>query len=195
MNVSHQELEGLAGRIRACTLCAGLPLGPKPIFQFSSRAKILIVGQAPGRITHEKGIPFDDPSGVRLRSWLGLSTDQFYDPAKVAIVPMGFCFPGTGKGGDLPPRPECVSQWRASVLGALQSVELTVIIGRYAMDWHLPHLKKKSVTQVVQGWEDYWPEKVVLPHPSPRNNRWLKSNPWFDAKVLPSLQLRVEKML
>jgi uracil-DNA glycosylase len=126
---------------------------------------------------------------------LGLSTDQFYDSEKVAIIPMGFCFPGTGKGGDLPPRAECAVKWRAMILGALQSVELTVIIGRYSMDWHLPHLKKQSVTQVVKNWRDYWPEKIVLPHPSPRNNRWLKSNPWFDADVLPELRSRIETAL
>jgi len=195
MSISLGKLEELVTEIRACTICADLPLGPKPIFQFNSKAKILIVGQAPGRITHEKGIPFNDPSGVRLRDWLGLSADQFYNPDIVAIVPMGFCYPGTSKAGDLPPRDECAQAWRAKILNTLQSIELTVIIGRYALDWHLPHVKKKTVTQAVQNWQEYWPEKIVLPHPSPRNNRWLRSNPWFVEDVIPALRSQIQRVL
>ena len=186
--------DNLASNIQACTLCEGLPLGPRPIVQFSANAKLLIVGQAPGRITHAKGIPFDDPSGDRLRAWLGVDRDAFYDKQKIAIVPMGFCFPGTTKGGDLPPRSECAPTWRDQVLKSLNSVELTLIIGRYAIDWHLPKFGKSTVTEAVRSWKDVWPSQLILPHPSPRNNRWLKQNPWFEQDVVPALQKRVGKM-
>jgi uracil-DNA glycosylase len=152
---------------------------------------VLIVGQAPGRITHRKGVPFDDPSGDRLREWLGVSRDTFYDASKIAIVPMGFCFPGTGKNGDLPPRTECAGTWRDKVMQTLVSVEFSIVIGRFAIDWHLPRYAKHSVTQAVQSWQDVWPKQIVLPHPSPRNNRWLKSNPWFSTELIPRLQERV----
>ena len=185
------DTQTLLRRVRACTICADLPLGPRPILQISDTAKVLIVGQAPGRITHHKGHPFDDPSGDRLRAWLGIDRDVFYDAQKVAILPMGFCFPGTGKGGDLPPRPECAQAWRDQILGRLVAVELTLIVGRYAIDWHLPDHAKSSVTQAVQSWREVWPSKLILPHPSPRNNRWLKTNPWFEAEVIPALQDRV----
>ncbi len=185
----------LLGRIRACRVCEDLPLGPRPIVQFSSASKILIVGQAPGRITHHKGIPFDDPSGDRLREWLGVSRDTFYDASTFAILPMGFCFPGTGKSGDLPPRTACAVTWRDQVLKALVSVELTIVIGRYAIDWHLPEYARRSVTEAVKGWSYLWPTQIILPHPSPRNNRWLKSNPWFTNQLLPELQDRVQAIL
>ncbi|MEO9517842.1 MAG: uracil-DNA glycosylase family protein [Paracoccaceae bacterium] len=181
--------------IRSCTICSDLPLGPRPIVQFSSTAKLLIVGQAPGRITHHKGIPFDDPSGDRLRSWLGITKETFYDSQNIAIVPMGFCFPGTGKGGDLPPRTECAEVWRDKVLNELQCIELTLVIGRYAIDWHLSHFSKHTVTSAVKSWADVWPQKLILPHPSPRNNRWLKQNPWFEKDIIPSLKHRVRTML
>ncbi|MEP3863964.1 MAG: uracil-DNA glycosylase family protein [Paracoccaceae bacterium] len=181
--------------IQSCTICTDLPLGPRPIVQFSSTAKLLIVGQAPGRITHNKGIPFDDPSGDRLRSWLGITRDTFYDSQKIAIVPMGFCFPGTGTGGDLPPRTECAKTWRNKVLSEVQGVELTLIIGRYAIDWHMPDFSKRTVTDAVKAWGDVWPQKLILPHPSPRNNRWLKQNPWFETEIIPKLQSRVQSLL
>ena len=184
----------LAAKIQACTLCEGLPLGPRPIVQFSSKAKILIVGQAPGRITHAKGIPFDDPSGERLRAWLGVDRDVFYDDQKLAIVPMGFCFPGSTKGGDLPPRSECAPAWREQILNTLDSVELTLIIGRHAIDWHLQKFGKSTVTEAVSAWKHVWPQQLILPHPSPRNNRWLKQNSWFEQEVIPTLQTRVAKM-
>ena len=192
---SSSDIAGLQGDIRACRICTDLPLGPKPIFQFSETSKVLIVGQAPGRITHNKGIPFDDPSGDRLRDWLGVDRDTFYDATKLAIVPMGFCFPGTGKGGDLPPRDECAPAWRSRILKTLGQIELTVIIGRYAIDWHLPKYKKSAVTEVVKSWWSYWPERLILPHPSPRNNRWLKQNPWFEQDVLPALRTRVSGLI
>jgi uracil-DNA glycosylase len=170
-------------------------LGPRPIVQFSANARLLIVGQAPGRITHKKGIPFDDPSGDRLRSWLGIGRDAFYDDQKLAILPMGFCFPGTGKSGDLPPRSECAPVWRDRILDMLTSVDLTLIIGRYAIDWHLPDQRARTVTQAVQNWRELWPSTLILPHPSPRNNRWLKQNPWFDEEVIPALQAKVKMLL
>jgi uracil-DNA glycosylase len=185
----------LLNEIRACRICKDLPLGPRPIVQFSSKSKLLIVGQAPGRITHEKGIPFDDPSGDRLRAWLGIDRDLFYDSEKLAIVPMGFCFPGTTKGGDLPPRNECAPAWRTKILDTLVSVELTLVIGRYAIDWHLPEFGKSTVTDAVKSWKTSWPKQLILPHPSPRNNRWLKQNPWFEDDVIPKLQSRVRQIL
>lgn len=186
-------MEKLLAEIRACHICKGLPLGPRPLLQASASARLLIAGQAPGRLTHAKGIPFDDPSGNRLRDWLGLTRDQFYCAEKVAIVPMGFCFPGAGKSGDLPPRAECAPQWRAQVLAAMPALELTLIIGRYAVAWHLPQatglpLAELSRNQTAAGTQ-------VLPHPSPRNNRWLKQNPWFEAEVLPLLRARVARLM
>lgn len=181
--------------IRACRLCEGnLPLGPRPILQIHREARILIAGQAPGRRAHESGIPFSDPSGDRLREWLGVSADTFYDRRKFAIVPMGFCYPGSSRGGDLPPRPECATTWRDRVLRDLRKVELTLVIGRYAVDWHLPNSVGKSMSHVVAGWECFWPKVLAMPHPSPRNQRWLRDNPWFTELVLPRLKKRVTEL-
>ena len=188
-------MKDLLKNIRACTHCQGLPLGPRPILQANPAAKILIVGQAPGRITHHKGVPFDDPSGDCLRAWLNIDRDTFYDETKIALIPMGFCFPGTGKGGDLPPQPECAPKWRAPILEALTNIQLTLIIGRYAIDWHAPEHSKSSVTNAAKAWQANWPKSLILPHPSPRNNRWLKTNPWFEAEVIPRLQQRVEGLI
>ncbi|MEP6066241.1 MAG: uracil-DNA glycosylase family protein, partial [Paracoccaceae bacterium] len=132
--------------------------------------------------------------GDRLRTWLGIKKEAFYDNQKIAIVPMGFCFPGTGKGGDLPPRSECAETWRNKVLDELKTVELTLIIGRYAIDWHLPEFGKSTVTHAVKSWADVWPKRLILPHPSPRNNRWLKQNPWFEQDIIPALQDRIRTM-
>jgi len=185
----------LLQEIRACRKCAEvLPLEPNPIIQVSQKAKILIVGQAPGRRVHETGIPFNDPSGDRLRDWMGISKDVFYDATKIAIVPMGFCFPGTGKSGDLPPRAECAAQWRTTLINSLTDIKLTLIIGRYAMDWHLK-THKRTVTATVEDWKNYWPDQVVLPHPSPRNNIWLKKNSWFEDEVLPPLKRKIQQLL
>lgn len=185
----------LITRIKACTICNDLPLGPKPIVQLSPEAKVLIAGQAPGQITHKKGVPFDDPSGDRLRDWLGINRETFYDATKLAVVPMGFCYPGTGKSGDLPPRIECAAQWREEVLASMTSLGLTIIIGRYAIDWHMPDMGKKTVTEVVKTWREHFPKRLILPHPSPRNNRWLKQNPWFEQEVIPQLQKRVKELI
>lgn len=172
-----------------------MPHGVRPVLQVSRTAKILIAGQAPGRRVHESGIPFDDPSGDRLRQWLGVDKATFYDAGKVAIVPMGFCYPGTGKSGDLPPRKECAVEWHAQLLSQMAQIELTVVIGQYAIDWHVPQDKKKTLTETVKNWREYWPSKLVLPHPSPRNNIWLKKNPWFEAELLPPLKDRVHGLL
>jgi len=189
------SLKSLLHQIRSCSICsAHLPLGPRPVLQISGSAQILIVGQAPGRKVHETGIPFNDASGDRLRSWLGMSREEFYDHHKVAILPMGFCFPGTGKSGDLPPRPECAATWRASLLSHLKNIKLTLVIGRYAMAYHLPD-EQGTLTETVQAWQKHWPEIVPLPHPSPRNNLWLKRNPWFEQEILPVLQQRVANIL
>ena len=192
---SDDDLRELISSVRNCTACEDLPLGPKPILQGDPSSKILIVGQAPGRITHKKGIPFDDPSGVRLRDWMGLSESVFYDPKKIAILPMGFCFPGTGKSGDLPPRPECAALWRIQLLNSFKGVELTLIIGQYAIDWHIKDGEKITLTERVSRWKDYMPTRLVMPHPSPRNNRWLKRNPWYESEVLPALKRQISKIL
>ncbi len=186
----------LISQIRACRICEPhLPLGAKPIVQLGGKAKILLVGQAPGAITHHKGVPFDDPSGERLRGWLGVDRARFYDPDCFAIAPMGFCFPGTGRSGDLPPRPECAATWRKSLMAALEGIELTLILGTYAQKWHLGDQAKATVSETVAAWQDFWPEIIALPHPSPRNNRWLKENPWFEADVVPRLRERVRELI
>ena len=191
-----QSLAKLVQEIRSCTLCSKhLPLGPRPIIQVSSFAKILIVGQAPGSLVHETGIPFNDPSGDRLRDWLGIDKTVFYDDQKIALVPMGFCFPGAGKSGDLPPRPECAQAWRGKLLGQLFNIQLTIIIGQYAQAWHLGRSNQENVTETVLNWKSYWPKAIPLPHPSPRNNIWLKKNPWFEEVVVPALKRKVKAVL
>ena len=189
------SLPKLLRDVRACTLCAKqLPLGPRPVVQLHPAARVLIAGQAPGRKVHESGVPFADASGDRLREWLGLTKEDFYDPKRVAILPMGFCYPGTGRAGDLPPRPECAPAWREPLMAALVDLRLTLVIGQYAQDYHLPDAGS-SVTSVVAAWRDHWPAVVPLPHPSPRNNIWLKKNPWFERELLPKLRARVKAVL
>ncbi|MEH6715367.1 uracil-DNA glycosylase family protein [Parasphingorhabdus flavimaris] len=191
---NNGQLEALLKEVRACTICTGLPLGPKPLLQADSAAQILLVGQAPGSKTHEKGRPFDDVSGKRLRGWLGVTEEQFYDPRLFAIIPMGFCFPGTGQGGDMPPRPECAPAWRQPLLDALPNIRLTLVLGQYAMNWHLGDRKSRTLTDTVKRWREFWPELLPLPHPSPRNIRWFKANPWFETDVIPVLQDRVREL-
>lgn len=186
-------MEQLLKDIRACQLCESLPLGPRPILQASTRSRILIAGQAPGRITHNKERPFDDASGDRLRTWLGVSREQFYDETFFAIVPMGFCFPGTAKGGDLAPRPLCAHTWREKVLSQLTNLQLRLVIGKFAMNWHVPKTKL-SLTALVHSSKRS-DNIVVLPHPSPRNGIWLKKNPWFEIDFLPELKWRVAEAL
>lgn len=194
-NLAATEFAELIESVRQCRLCEkSLPLGPRPVLQIDPRARILIAGQAPGRRVHETGVPFDDPSGDRLRDWLGISRDVFYDPTEVAILPMGFCYPGTGKSGDLPPRPECGPAWRQQLLERLTNIELTLVIGQYAQKWHLPDVKK-NLTETVRAWKDYGKDVIPLPHPSPRNNIWLKKNPWFAESILPHLRRSARKAL
>ncbi len=188
-----RQMDELLKNIRACHLCEGLPLGPRPILQASASSRILIAGQAPGRVTHAKGLPFDDVSGDRLRGWLGVSREQFYDANLFAIVPMGFCYPGTAKGGDLPPRPLCAEAWRAKVLDGLKKLQLTLIIGQYAQNWHMPDAPR-NLTDAVETNANSTALRV-LPHPSPRNGFWLKKNPWFEAEFLPRLREHVWRLM
>ncbi len=193
------SLTSLIKDVRNCTLCTEyLPLGPRPVFQVHGSARILVAGQAPGKRVHETGIPFNDPSGDRLRTWMGISHQAFYDPTQVAILPMGFCFPGTGKSGDLPPRRECAAAWRAALLSNLKKIKLTLAVGQYAQAYHLPNEGKNKdapLTETVRAWQNNWPHIVPLPHPSPRNNRWLKRNPWFEKELIPILRARVAEIL
>ena len=192
---TEQDFSELLKRMSACTICDGLELGPNPIFQIDQKAKILIVGQAPGRITHAKNRPFDDMSGNRLRRWLGVDRTTFYEDPRMGIFPMGLCFPGDGKGGDAPPRKECADTWRLPVLFHLQQVELTILMGRYAIDWHVPEHKRASVADAVSSIDPATAKNIILPHPSPRNMRWFKIHPWFDAEIIPALQKRVAAIL
>ena len=155
----------------------------------------MIAGQAPGSRVHATGIPFNDPSGDRLREWLGIDRETFYDASRVALVPMGFCYPGTGKSGDLPPRPECATEWRGKILGELRAVRLTLAVGQYSIKWHLGPRAKATLTETVKAWREYQPEVMPLPHPSPRNNIWLTKNAWFAHEVLPELRRQVEAAL
>jgi uracil-DNA glycosylase len=189
-------LQSLVRQVKACTICAEhLALGPRPVLQVGGDARILIAGQAPGRKVHESGVPFDDASGERLREWMGIDKNVFYDPRRIAILPMGFCYPGTGKSGDLPPRRECAPQWREQLLAAMPNIELTLVIGQYAQDWHIKDEQHASLTETVLAWRSYWPKLLPLPHPSPRNNIWLKANPWFASEIVPALQERVAMIL
>lgn len=190
-----QDWQTLLSDVRDCTLCEpDLPFGARPVVQLHPDARILVASQAPGRRVHASGIPFDDPSGDRLREWLGIDKATFYDPRKLAILPMGFCYPGTGKSGDLPPRPECAPTWQNKLLAQLPKLELTLAIGQYAQQWHLNE-PKRTLTERVKDWRHYWPDVVCLPHPSPRNNIWMKRNPWFETEVIPELRKRITELL
>ena len=182
--------------MRACEHCVEhLPFGARPVLPLGVNAKVLIVGQAPGSKVHATGIPFDDPNGDRLRNWMGVSKSEFYDANQIAILPMGFCYPGKGKSGDLPPRKECAELWHDQLLAMMPNIELTLIIGQYAIAWHLPEAKKQSLTSTVKAWKNYWPKHLPLPHPNPRNNIWLKKNDWFEIEMIPSLQKQVQSLL
>ena len=190
------RLEETLEAARACQLCAAaLPHEPRPVVVADQRARILIIGQAPGRRVHESGIPWNDPSGDRLRTWLDVDRDTFYDPTKFAIVPMGFCFPGTGSGGDLPPRPECAPTWHEPILAELPDVQLTLLLSQYALKYYLKERASKTVTETVTRWREFAPVFLPLPHPSPRNQRWLRNNPWFETEVVPELKKRVHAIL
>lgn len=185
----------LLRQVRACRICADrLEHGVRPVLQASGSSRVLIAGQAPGRKVHESGIPFDDASGDRLRDWMGVSRETFYDASRVAILPMGFCYPGTGRSGDLPPRPECAAEWRQRLLGQLPGVRLTLVVGQHAARWHLQSGSTK-LTELVRDHRRFAPRAIPLPHPSPRNNIWLAKNPWFEQEVLPYLRRRVRACL
>ena len=193
------ELSALLEEVHRCQICApSLPLGARPVLQCSQRARILIAGQAPGSKVHASGVPFDDASGDRLRGWMGVDRNTFYDADSIAILPMGFCYPGSGKSGDLAPRPECAATWRKPLLNQLPQVELTLVLGQYAQAYHFNN-SAGSLTARVSNWREYWHHDAAtmlpLPHPSPRNNRWFKRNPWFEEELLPNLKLRVDELL
>ncbi|WP_082583866.1 uracil-DNA glycosylase family protein [Noviherbaspirillum sp. Root189] len=189
------ELPALLTDISTCRRCeANLPHGPRPVVQAGATARLLIVGQAPGRKVHDTGIPWNDPSGDRLREWLNLSRDSFYDASRVAIVPTGFCYPGKGRSGDLPPRPECAPTWHAPLLQAMPDVQLVLLIGRYAQEYYLRENARSTLTDTVAAFRDYLPRYLPLPHPSPRNRYWFKMNPWFELEVLPILRERIEPL-
>jgi uracil-DNA glycosylase len=198
-------LVDLLEEVRACRHCeAQLPLGPRPVLRAAAGSRVLIVGQAPGTRVHASGVPWDDPSGDRLRDWLQLTREQFYDESRIAIVPMGFCYPGRGRSGDLPPSPECAPRWHGPLLSLLPDVSLVLLVGRYAQAYYLkgpnplkgPDLAPgRTLGDTVRRWADYGPRFFPLPHPSPRNNLWLRRNPWFEAEVLPALRRRVTKVL
>lgn len=189
----EEELQHLLEEIRACRVCESvLPLGPRPVIRARTTARLLIVGQAPGLRVHETGIPWNDPSGDRLRDWLGLDRDLFYDDTRIAIIPTGLCYPGRDpRGGDLPPRPECAPLWFHRVRSLLHHIETTVLAGGYAQRWCLGGRTQHTVTDTVLHWRDFIPEYFPLPHPSFRNNLWLKKNPWFERELIPQLRSRV----
>jgi uracil-DNA glycosylase len=191
------SLSKLLREIRACRLCEpNLAFGVRPVIHASSNARICIVAQAPGMRVHETGISFNDPSGDRLREWMGIGRDVFYDENLVAIICMGFCFPGyDSHGGDLPPRKECAVAWQDKLFAALPAFDLTLLIGTYAFDWHLKDRAKANVSETVKAWRQYAPKIIPLPHPSWRNNAWLKKNPWFSEELLPALRRQVKKAL
>jgi uracil-DNA glycosylase len=190
------KLDALLKKIRACTVCESqLPLGARPILRAGAGAKLLIVGQAPGTKVHASGIPWNDASGDRLREWLRMDRETFYDENVVAIVPMGFCYPGKGKGGDLPPRPECAPLWHPKILPLLPGIRLVLLIGNYAQTAYLGEARGETLTDTVRAAKDYLPRYLPLPHPSPRNQLWLRRNPWFDKKILPLLRERVTAAL
>lgn len=197
-----ETLSALTDEIARCTLCAdrfaATATGhtPRPVVWVGTGARVLIAGQAPGLRVHEAGKPFWDPSGDRLRAWLGIDEDVFYDRARIAVVPMAFCFPGyDAKGSDLPPPPICAASWRARLLGLLPGIRLTLLVGGYAQKWHLGPAAKGGVTRTVAAWRDFGPDMVPLPHPSWRNTGWLKRNPWFEAELLPALRARMAEAL
>lgn len=192
---SSIPLKNLLKEVRACRHCeADLPLGPNPVVRVNSAARLLIIGQAPGTKVHASGVPWDDPSGERLRRWLAVDRDIFYDESKVGIVPMGFCYPGKGKSGDLPPTPDCAPKWHEQLLAQMPDIDLILLVGTYAQNYYLG-ASKETLTQRVQRYADFAPLYLPMPHPSPRNTFWLKRNPWFEADVVPELQRRVTDLL
>ncbi len=191
-----ESFPGLLARVTACTVCAEhLPHPPRPVLRASPSARLLIVGQAPGRRVHATGIPWNDPSGDRLRDWLGMTREQFYDASRIAIVPAGLCYPGTVDGSDLPPRAECAPRWHPPLRAAMPKIRLTLLIGAYAQAYYLGTQRRRTLAETVENWRGFDPALFPLPHPSPRNRRWFKQHPWFDAEVVPALRARVGAVL
>jgi uracil-DNA glycosylase len=192
----YPSLETLLEAVRACRACqAHLPLGPRPVLRAAATARILIVGQAPGLRVHTTGIPWDDPSGERLRAWMDVGKDAFYDESHIAIIPMGYCYPGRGDGGDLPPRRECAQLWLDHLLAKLPLIELTLLIGQHAQRHFLGRRRKPTLSETIKAWREYSPAYIPLPHPSPRNTPWLQRNSGFQRSLLPELRKRVDSIL
>ena len=186
----------LLEEIRGCTVCAAaLPAGPRPIVQFSATARVLVIGQAPGARVHASGVPWQDDSGERLRAWMGIAAPEFYDPHKVALVPMGFCYPGKGAGGDLPPRPECAPLWHPPVMALLPADRLVLLVGAYAQGRYLPRSPRRTLTEQVRAFREHGPRVIPLPHPAWRATLWMQRNPWFAAELLPVLKAAVRDHL
>ena len=194
---ASSDLEAVLADIRACRACLGLlPHTPRPVVMVSTETRLLICGQAPGRRVHESGLPFTDPSGDRLRQWLGVDHETFYADPRIGVAAQAFCYPGTApKGGDYPPPTRCAELWRSQLLGALPQMELTLLVGGYAQTWALGDRAKRTMTDTVRAWREYAPDLLVLPHPSWRNTAWLRKNPWFETEVLPNLRERVQRIL
>lgn len=195
--MSGESLETLLREARACRVCAAaLPRGPRPVLRAAAGARVLLVGQAPGTKVHETGIPWNDPSGDRLRRWLDVDRRTFYDAQRIAIVPMGFCYPGRDpRGGDLPPRPECAPLWHPRLLAALPRLELALLVGSYAQRYYLGDRRRGTLSETVRAFRDYLPHEIPLPHPSWRNTAWLRRNPWFERELLPVLRQRLHALL
>jgi uracil-DNA glycosylase len=193
---NYRTLKSLLAAVRSCRACeAHLPLGPRPVLRAAASARILIVGQAPGLRVHTTGIPWDDPSGERLRRWMGVGKDTFYDESRIAIIPMGYCYPGRGSGGDLPPRRECAQLWLAQLLAKLPQIEMTLLIGQHAQRHFLGNRRKSSLAETTRAWREYAPQYIPLPHPSPRNTPWLQRNSEFEQELLPELRARIGALL
>ncbi|NND77076.1 MAG: uracil-DNA glycosylase family protein [Flavobacteriales bacterium] len=189
-------MKNLIQDIRNCALCAKhLELGPRPVLAASKSSKVIIIGQAPGTVVHKSGVPWEDKSGKNLRTWMEIGNETFYNEEKVALIPMGFCYPGKGKSGDLPPRPECAPKWHPELFQQLRHSKLILLIGKYAQDHYLGKTAKRTLTETVKNFEDYLPKYFVLPHPSPRNNIWQAKNPWFKFDVIPALRSEIRKIL
>lgn len=202
MAVKKTSFTSLLRDIRACRICVDAPAGaplphePRPVLQASQTARLGVFGQAPGNLVHQSGRPFTDPSGVRLREWMGVTDEEFYDQKRIAVIPMGFCFPGYDeKGGDLPPRKECARAWRTKLMAALPALQCAILVGSYAQKWHLEAGAEKTLTATVRKWRDFAPGYFPTPHPSWRNNAWLRKNPWFETELLPVLRKRVRSLL
>ena len=189
-------MKKLLQNIGSCTVCAAhLPSGPRPIVAAHKQSKIIVIGQAPGTVVDQTGIPWDDKSGANLRAWMQVSDDVFYDPKQIALLPMGFCYPGKGTSGDLPPRKECAPLWHELILEHMKEVQLILLIGGYSQGYYLAEKKEKTLTETVRKHKNYLPKYFVLPHPSPRNNIWIAKNEWFKTDVLPQLKIQVKKAL